>query len=159
MNSHQPVLPFAGFREFFKLESTGGLILFVAAVLAMIIKNSPLAAWYVDVLTLPIQIRAGDLDLNKSLVLWVNDGLMAVFFLLVSLEIKREILVGHLSRPSDLILPGAAAVGGMLLPAAIFAGLNWGNAEDLHGWAIPTTTDIAFSLGVLALFGSRVPLP
>lgn len=106
-----------------------------------------------------MQFRAGDLDLNKPLVLWVNDGLMAVFFLLVSLEIKREILVGHLLRPSDLILPGAAAVGGMLLPAAIFAALNWGNPADLHGWAIPTTTDIAFSLSVLALFGSRVPLP
>ena len=148
----------ATFRQFFKLESSGGIFLFVAAVLAMVLKNSPLAGWYVDALTLPVQIRVGDLDLNKPLVLWVNDGLMAVFFLLVSLEIKREILVGHLSRPSDLILPGAAAVGGMLLPAAIFAGLNWGNAEDLHGWAIPTTTDIAFSLGVLALFGSRVPL-
>ena len=150
--------PFASFREFFKLESTAGLILFVAAVLAMVLKNSPLALWYTDFLTLPVQIRVGDLDLNKPLVLWVNDGLMAIFFLLVSLEIKREILIGHLSRPSDLILPGAAAIGGMILPAAIYAGLNWGNPEDLHGWAIPTTTDIAFSLGVLALFAARVPL-
>jgi len=132
--------------------------LFAAAVFAMLLKNSPLSAWYAEILTLPIQVRAGDLDINKPLVLWVNDGLMAVFFLLVSLEIKREVLIGHLSRASDLILPGAAAVGGMLLPAAIFAGFNWGNPEDLHGWAIPTTTDIAFSLGVLALFGSRVPL-
>ena len=151
-------IPFATFREFFKLESTGGLLLFVAAVLAMVLKNSPLAVWYADILTLPIQVRAGDLDLNKPLVLWVNDGLMAIFFLLVSLEIKREILIGHLAKPSDLILPGAAAVGGMLVPAAIYAGLNWGNPEDLHGWAIPTTTDIAFSLGVLALFATRVPL-
>ena len=158
MKPDQNNTPFASFREFFKLESTAGLILFVAAVLAMVLKNSPLAAWYSDLLTLPIQIRAGDLDLNKPLVLWVNDGLMAVFFLLVSLEIKREILIGHLSRPSDLILPGAAAIGGMILPAAIYAGLNWGNAEDLHGWAIPTTTDIAFSLGVLALFAARAPL-
>jgi len=158
-DSQKPLIPFAGFREFFKLESAGGIVLFVAAVAAMLLKNSPWSAWYAEILTLPVQIRAGDLDINKPLVLWVNDGLMAVFFLLVSLEIKREVLVGHLSRPSDLILPGAAAVGGMLLPAAIFAGLNWGNPEDLHGWAIPTTTDIAFSLGVLALFGSRVPLP
>lgn len=148
----------ATFKQFFKLESAGGLILFIAAVLAMLLKNSPLAIWYTDVLTLPVQVRVGDLDLNKPLVLWVNDGLMAVFFLLVSLEIKREILIGYLSRASDLVLPAAAAIGGMLLPAAIYAGLNWGNAEDLHGWAIPTTTDIAFSLAVLALFGSRVPL-
>ena len=155
------VLPkqFATFREFFRLESTGGLLLFVAAVLAMVLKNSPWAEWYSGVLTLPIQFRAGDLNLDKPLVLWVNDGLMAVFFLLVTLEIKREILIGHLSKPSDLVLPGAAALGGMLMPAAIFALFNWGNAEDLHGWAIPTATDIAFSLGVLALFGTRVPLP
>jgi NhaA family Na+:H+ antiporter len=151
--------PKASFREFFKLESTGGLLLFVAAVLAMLLKNSPWSGWYADVLTLPIQFRAGDLNLDKPLVLWVNDGLMAIFFLLVTLEIKREILIGHLSKPSDLILPGVAAVGGMVLPAAIFVLFNWGNAEDLHGWAIPTTTDIAFSLGVLALFGTRVPLP
>ena len=150
---------FATFREFFKLESTGGILLFVAAVLAMLLKNSPWSDWYAGLLTLPIQIRAGDLNLDKPLVLWVNDGLMAIFFLMVTLEIKREILIGHLSRPSDLILPGAAAIGGMLMPALIFVTLNWGNAEDLHGWAIPTTTDIAFSLGVLALFGSRVPLP
>ena len=149
---------FALFKKFLKLESTGGIFLFVAAILAMALKNSPLASWYADILTLPIQIRAGDLDLNKPLVLWVNDGLMAVFFLLVSLEIKREVLIGHLSRVSNLILPGAAAVGGMLIPAAIYVGFNWGNVEDLHGWAIPTTTDIAFSLGVLALFGSRVPI-
>ncbi|MDH3761060.1 MAG: Na+/H+ antiporter NhaA [Gammaproteobacteria bacterium] len=151
--------PKASFREFFKLESTGGLLLFVAAVLAMLLKNSPWSGWYADVLTLPIQFRAGDLNLDKPLVLWVNDGLMAIFFLLVTLEIKREILIGHLSKPSDLILPGVAAVGGMALPAAIFVLFNWGNADDLHGWAIPTTTDIAFSLGVLALFGTRVPLP
>jgi NhaA family Na+:H+ antiporter len=159
MISNLPNTPFASFREFFKLESTAGLILFVAAVLAMALKNSLFADWYGSFLTLPIQIRAGDLDLNKPLVLWVNDGLMAIFFLLVSLEIKREILIGHLSRPSDFILPGIAAIGGMVVPAAIYAGLNWSNLEDLHGWAIPTTTDIAFSLGVLALFATRVPLP
>lgn len=144
--------------RFLKLESTAGLILFVAAILAMVLKNSPIGDWYAGLLTLPVQIRAGDLDINKPLVLWVNDGLMAVFFFLVSLEIKREILTGHLSRLSNLVLPGAAAIGGMLIPAAIYATANWGNAADLHGWAIPTTTDIAFSLGVLALFSSRVPV-
>ncbi|MFT5398797.1 MAG: NhaA family Na+:H+ antiporter [Planctomycetota bacterium] len=151
-------LPFAGFREFFKLEAAAGIVLFAAAVAAMLLKNSPISSWYVDFLTLPIQVRAGDLDINKPLVLWVNDGLMAVFFLLVTLEIKREILVGHLSKPADLLLPGGAAIGGMLVPALIYAGFNAGNPVDLHGWAIPTATDIAFSLGVLALFGSRVPM-
>lgn len=159
INTQKSKSQFASFREFFKLESAGGLLLFVAAVLAMLLKNSPWADWYGELLTLPIQIRAGDLNLDKPLVLWVNDGLMAIFFLMVTLEIKREILIGHLSRPSDLILPGAAAVGGMLMPAVIFIAFNWGNADDLQGWAIPTATDIAFSLGVLALFGSRVPLP
>ena len=143
MKSDQNNTPLASLREFFKLESSAGLVLFVAAVLAMVLKNSPLAVWHGDFLTLPVQIRIGDLDLNKSLVLWVNDGLMAVFFLLVSLEIKREILIGHLSRPSDLILPGAVAIGGMIFPAVIYASLNWGNVDDLHGWAIPTTTDIS----------------
>lgn len=116
----------------------------------MELKNSALVAWYGDLITLAVQIRAGDLDQNKPLVLWVNDGLMAVFFLLISLKIKREILVGYLSRPSDLMLPGAAAIGGMLLPAAIFAGLNRGSPEDLHGWVIPTMTDMAFSLELFA---------
>ena len=150
--------PLTNLKRFFKLESTSGLILFLAAILAMLLKNSPVGDWYAGLLTLPVQFRAGDLDLNKPLVLWVNDGLMAVFFFLVSLEIKREILVGHLSKLSNLVLPGAAAVGGMLIPASIFAVMNWGNAADMHGWAIPTTTDIAFSLGVLALFASRVPV-
>ena len=149
---------FQTFKQFLKLESSAGIILFGAAVLAMLFKNSPAADWYASLLDLPIQIRAGNLDLDKPLVLWVNDGLMAVFFLLVTLEIKREILVGHLSRISILILPGAAAIGGMLVPALIYTVLNGDNPQDLHGWAIPTTTDIAFSLGVLALFGSRVPI-
>ena len=108
-------------------------------------------------LALPLQVRAGSLDVNKALVFWVNDGFMAVFFLLVTLEIKREMLVGHLSKISSLVLPGMAALGGMLVPSLIFVSLNLGNADALHGWAIPTTTDIAFSLGVLALFGSRAP--
>ncbi len=149
--------PFASFREFFRLESTGGILLFVAAVLAMMFKNSPLATTYADFLVMPLQIRAGDLDLNKPLVFWVNDGLMAVFFLLVSLEIKREMMVGHLSKPSSLILPGVAAIGGMVVPALVYAAFNWTDADSLHGWAVPTTTDIAFALGVLALLGSRVP--
>jgi NhaA family Na+:H+ antiporter len=148
----------AKLKDFFKLESTAGIILFFSAIFAMLLKNSAWGDWYTTILTLPIQVRAGDLDINKPLVLWVNDGLMAIFFFLVSLEIKREILIGHLSKLSNLILPGAAAIGGMLIPALIYAGINAGNPADLHGWAIPTTTDIAFSLGVLALFAARVPL-
>ncbi len=145
-------------KRFLRLESTGGIILFAAAILAMLFKNSPAASWYADFLTLPVQVRAGDLDLNKPLVLWVNDGLMAVFFLLVGLEIKREVLAGHLAKLSSIVLPGIAALGGMLIPASIYVIANWGDPLSMNGWAIPTATDIAFSLGVLALFAARVPI-
>jgi len=115
---------FQAFKRFLKLESSGGILLIVAAVFAMLLKNSPIAEWYDGILNLPIQIRIDDLNLDKPLVLWVNDGLMAVFFMLVSLEIKREILVGHLSKLSILILPGVAAIGGMLVPALIYVGFT-----------------------------------
>lgn len=151
-------IPIATFKNFVKLGSIGGILLFIAAIAAMVLKNSPIADWYSHLLTLPVQIRVGELDLNKPLVLWVNDGLMAIFFLLVSLEIKREMLVGHLSKLSSIVLPGIAAIGGIILPALIFITLNYKNPDNLHGWAIPTTTDIAFALGVLALLGSRVPV-
>lgn len=149
--------PFASFREFFRLEAAGGILLFVAAVFAMVLKNTPLDDAYSNLLMLPVQIRAGALDIDKPLVLWVNDGLMAIFFFLVAMEIKREILIGHLADWRSLVLPGLGAVGGMVVPAGIFVALNWGDNDALHGWAIPTTTDIAFALGVLALLGSRVP--
>lgn len=149
--------PFATFREFFKLEAAGGILLFAAAVLAMVLKNSPAASFYSDLLMIPLQIRVGSIDLDKPLVLWVNDGLMAIFFFMVALEIKREMLVGHLSDRSSLILPSLAALGGMIVPAGIFVVFNLGDSDALHGWAIPTTTDIAFALGVLALLGPRVP--
>lgn len=149
--------PAASFREFFKLEAAGGFMLFGAAVLAMALKNSPVADIYQQLLMMPVQMRAGTLDLHKPLVLWVNDGLMAVFFFMVALEIKREMLIGHLANPRTLVLPGMAAIGGMLVPALLYVALNFGDSDAMHGWAIPTTTDIAFALGVLALAGSRVP--
>jgi len=150
--------PFASFREFFKLEAAGGVVLFGAAVLAMLLKNSPASAFYADLLTMPVQIRVGSLDLDKPLFLWVNDGLMAVFFFMVALEIKQEMLVGHLADKSSLELPLAAAAGGMFVPAALFTLFNLGDTDALHGWAIPAATDIAFALGVLALVGPRVPV-
>ena len=145
-------------HRFLKLEAAGGLILIGCAALALAISNSPLAHWYDLFLNVPVEVRIGALQLAKPLLLWINDGLMAIFFLLVGLEIKRELLEGNLSSREALILPCAAAVGGMAAPALIYASLNWGDASALRGWAIPAATDIAFSLGVLALLGSRVPL-
>ena len=137
------------FREFLDSEASGGIILMVAAALALIVANSPLAPTYFAVL----KAYVGPLNVGH----WINDALMAVFFLLVGLEIKREVLDGQLSTWPRRILPGIAAAGGMAVPALIYAGLNWGNAETMRGWAIPTATDIAFALGVLSLLGSRVP--
>lgn len=137
------------FREFLDSESSGGIVLMAAAALALIVANSPLAPTYFAALKAYI----GPLSVSH----WINDALMAVFFLLVGLEIKREVLDGQLSTWPRRILPGLAAAGGMAVPALIYAGLNWGNAETMRGWAIPTATDIAFALGVLSLLGSRVP--
>lgn len=144
--------------EFLRLESAGGIVLFVAAVLAMILANSPLSHVYGRLLELPISLRVLDLHFAKPLFLWINDGLMAVFFLLVGLEIKREFLDGELAEPSRILLPSAAAAGGMLVPALIYLWFNHGNEFALAGWAIPTATDIAFALGVLALLGNAVPI-
>jgi NhaA family Na+:H+ antiporter len=127
-------------------------------VLAVIADNSRLAPWYDALLDLPVSVRIGSLVLDKPLLLWINDGLMAVFFLLVGLEIKREFLEGELSSRSQAILPFGAAISGMLVPAAIYAVLNRHDPVAVHGWAIPSATDIAFALGVLSLLGSRVPL-
>ncbi len=145
-------------REFLKLESASGIILVGAAVLALIINNSPLSSLYDLFLNTPVEIRIGALYIGKPLLLWINDGLMAIFFLLIGLEVKREILDGQLSSLSQVALPGFAAVGGMAIPALIYIFFNLGNSETLSGWAIPAATDIAFALGILALLGSRVPL-
>ena len=144
-------------REFLKLEAASGLLVMAGAVLAMIAENSPAQSFYGQLLSVPVEIRFGQFDIAKPLLLWVNDGLMAIFFLLVGLEIKREVLEGELSEPSRIILPAIAAVGGMAIPALIYVYFNWGDPDALNGWAIPAATDIAFALGVLSLLGNRVP--
>jgi Na+:H+ antiporter, NhaA family len=145
------------FQRFFALEAAGGIMIMVAAVLAMIAANSPLSDAYEAFLHLPITLGFGETSLSMGLLHWVNDGLMAIFFFLVGMEIKRELCEGELSSVKQAVLPLAAAVGGVITPAIIFMAFNHGHAEAMRGWAIPTATDIAFAVGVLALFGSRVP--
>jgi NhaA family Na+:H+ antiporter len=144
--------------EFLRLESAAGLMLLGAAALAIFANNSALSPLYDALLATPVSVRVGALAIDKPLLLWINDGLMAVFFLLVGLEIKREILDGELSEPGQVALPVAAALGGMAAPAAVYAAFNWGDMAALRGWAIPSATDIAFALGVLSLLGPRVPV-
>ncbi len=144
--------------RFFELESASGLLLIAAAVLAMTINNSPLSFLYTGLLDIPVAVQFGALEIAKPLLLWINDGLMAVFFLLIGLEVKREVLEGQLKEPAQLVLPGAAAIGGMLVPALIYWAFNHDNPAAIGGWAIPMATDIAFALGVLALLGKRVPV-
>lgn len=144
-------------REFVALESAAGVLLAIAAVAALALANSPLAFLYDAFLDTPVEVRVGALQIAKPLLLWINDGLMAVFFFLVGLELKREVLEGELSELRQIVLPAAAAVGGMAIPAAIYAAINAGHPEALAGWAIPAATDIAFALGVLSLLGGRVP--
>jgi NhaA family Na+:H+ antiporter len=143
-------------REFLKLESASGILLVASALLAMAMANSPLSGTYDLLIATPVEVRVGDFGIAKPLILWINDGLMAVFFFLVGLELKREVLEGELSDASQIALPAVGAVGGMLAPAAVFAALNWGDAAAMQGWAIPAATDIAFALGVLSLLGDRV---
>lgn len=151
-------MPLTWLREFLRLEAAGGIVLILAAIAALIIANSPLGSYYVEFLNIPGAVQVGTLEIAKPLLLWVNDLWMAVFFFLVGLEIKREFLEGQLSTRSDLLLPAAAAVGGMVVPALIYYLLNYDNPVNLNGWAIPAATDIAFALGILALLGSRAPL-
>ena len=145
-------------QAFMKLEASAGLVLMAVALLAMIAANSALAPLYDGLLQTNIRLGAGSFEISKPALLWINDGLMAIFFFLVGLEIKREVLAGELSSLDKAILPILAAIGGMAIPALVFVYLNWGNAETLAGWAVPTATDIAFALGILALLGSRVPV-
>lgn len=148
----------ATIRNFLKMESAGGMILMAVAALAMIVANTPLAPLYVYFLDTPVEVRVGALQIAKPLFLWVNDGLMAIFFFLVGLELKREILEGELAKPANVLLPALGAVGGIVAPVAIFLWFNSGDAAALRGWAIPAATDIAFALGILTLLGSRVPV-
>lgn len=143
--------------QFLKHEASGGILLVSSAIIAMIIANSPLNYLYEMLIGLPMAVKIGPLSIDKPLLLWVNDGLMAVFFLLVGLELKREFLEGELSETKKIILPGLGAVGGMAIPAAIYVLFNANDKAALSGWAIPAATDIAFALGVLSLLGSRVP--
>lgn len=148
----------ASIRDFLKLESAAGIILMVAAVLAMIVANSPLREYYDLLLEVPVEIRIGALHIAKPFILWVNDGLMAIFFFLVGLELKREVVEGELSRPANIFLPALGAVGGIAVPVAIYVWFNSGDPAGMRGWAIPAATDIAFALGILMLLGKRVPV-
>lgn len=144
--------------DFFRLEAASGIVLIAAALVALACANTPLHDLYQGLRELPVQVRIGAAGIDKPLLLWINDGLMALFFLVVALEIKRETLSGQLSSRDQLVLPLVCAAAGVLVPALIFWWSNRGDATALRGWAIPTATDIAFALGILALLGSRVPL-
>ncbi|MCJ0826730.1 Na+/H+ antiporter NhaA [Luteimonas sp. 50] len=143
--------------DFLRLEAAGGILLIAAALLALLCANSPLEEFYDGFRELPVAVVFGELRIAKPLLLWINDGLMAVFFLLVSLEIKREALTGQLAGRDQLVLPLVCACAGVAVPALLFTALNQGDAAAMRGWAVPTATDIAFALGVLSLLGSRVP--
>lgn len=145
-------------KRFLEKESAVGILLMLATVLAMIFANSPLHVIYDYFLDTPLEVRLGrNLHIAKPLLLWINDGMMAVFFLLIGLEVKREVLIGELSSRAKILLPGIAALGGMVMPAGIYVLINFGDMAALNGWAIPAATDIAFALGVLALLGTRAP--
>jgi NhaA family Na+:H+ antiporter len=148
---------FKGALDFVQHEASGGVMLLAAALFALFLANSPLAFLYGALLDTPVSVRVGALALDKNLLHWVNDGLMAIFFFHVGLEIKRELLVGELSSAKQASLPVIGALGGMVVPAFIYVAINANDARALGGWAIPTATDIAFAVGVLALAGSRVP--
>lgn len=150
-------MPIQYVREFLQKESASGLLIILAALLALVAVNTPLESLYDDFLETPVVIQVGKLIIDKPLLLWINDGLMAVFFFLVGLEIKREVLDGELSDPSRLALPAIAAIGGMLVPAAFFTYFNHDDPVAMSGWAIPMATDIAFVVGCLSILGRRVP--
>ena len=149
--------PTTAIRNFLQLEAAGGILLIAAAALAMLVANSPLDCHYNDLLDVYAEVSIGELGIRKPVLLWINDGLMAIFFLLIGLEVKREIRDGQLSNPRQVVLPGIAALFGLAMPALIYVAFNWGDSEALNGWAIPAATDIAFALGILYLVGSRVP--
>ncbi len=143
--------------SFFRHESSTGILLMVMTVIAMIVANSPLKGFYDSFLNTPVAVVIGDLSIAKPLLLWVNDGLMAIFFFMVGLEIKREAVEGELQDPKKVAVPAMAAIGGMLVPALFYVAFNYANESAMKGWAIPSATDIAFALGILSLLGNRVP--
>ena len=148
----------AALKDFLKQESAGGIVLMASAALALIIANSPLSPVYFGTLDTKLNVSFGDFAIDKALILWINDGLMAIFFFLIGLEVKREIVDGQLSSWNQASLPLAAAIGGMSIPALVFVAFNLGSPETIGGWAIPAATDIAFALGILSLLGPRVPV-
>ena len=144
--------------QVFANDTAGGVLLIIAAAMAMIVANSPLAPYYNMLIEIPVVISIGTFEISKPLLLWINDGLMALFFLAVGLELKRELIEGELSEPKKIILPLLGAIGGMVVPALIYIAFNYQDPVAMNGWAIPTATDIAFTLGVLMLLGKRVPV-
>lgn len=144
-------------RDFFYKPYAGGVMLILAALLALIVANSPWVTYYNFLLDIPVAVQVGEFEINKPILLWINDGLMAIFFFVVGLELKREVMDGHLSSRDQIALPAIGALGGIIVPALIYSWFNWGNPEAMKGWAIPVATDIAFALGVLTLLGNRVP--
>lgn len=148
----------AALKRLLKNEATGGVVLIIAAAIAMILANTAATQQaYQSILNMPVEFRFGSLDISKNLLLWINDALMAVFFLMIGLEVKHELVSGSLATRERAMFPLIAALGGMLAPALIYAAMNHNDPLAIHGWAIPTATDIAFALGILALLGSRVP--
>ncbi|MFY9075405.1 Na+/H+ antiporter NhaA [Malaciobacter mytili] len=145
-------------EDFIKKESSAGIVLIFVTIAALILKNTDFSSIYDAFLHTPVEIRFGALNIAKPLLLWINDGLMAIFFFLIGLEVKRELLEGHLSSVKQITLPAIAAVGGMVVPALVYVYFNIGDEVAMRGWAIPTATDIAFALGILSLLGSRVPV-
>jgi NhaA family Na+:H+ antiporter len=145
-------------RKFLHLEAASAILLIIGTALAMVLVNSPAAGYYDALLGTRASVSVGEFAIDKPLLLWINDGLMAVFFFLVGLELKREVMEGELSSPAQIVLPAVAAVGGMAVPALFYVAVNWGDPATLRGWAIPSATDIAFALGVLSLLGRRVPV-
>lgn len=145
-------------RAFIRLESAGGVLLLLATALAMIAANTPLSSAYRWLLETPVIVTVGGAGIDKPLLLWINDGLMAIFFFLIGLEVKREVIEGELSSPKKIALPAIAACGGLLAPACIYTAFNWNNPDAMVGWAIPVATDIAFALSLLSAFGARVPV-
>lgn len=153
-----PTRAYSSLIEFFRLEAAGGIMLVAASVIALIVANSPLDSLYQNFLDFPVHVGIADFAIRKPLVLWINDGLMAIFFLLVGLELKREFVEGQFADRRQILLPAMCALGGMVMPMLVYAAFNWNDPVAMNGTAIPAATDIAFALGVLSLLGSRVPV-
>ncbi len=145
-------------RQMIQHDAIGGVLLILAATVALILANTPIDAFYYKFLNLPVHLQIGNFEISKPLLLWINDGLMAIFFFLIGLEVKREILEGHLSSKEQIVLPGVAAIAGIIIPALIYAFFNIDNEINIKGWAVPSATDIAFALGIFSLFGKNLPI-